>query len=422
MGSFLVPPPTREGAPTPATPRLCYIAYPTSLTLQSANAIQTFSTLQALQRLTPTLALIPRWLREPTRFAELGARHLPRPAVGKLSRLYRSTLWYYLERSLFAALTAMVMAWERLRGRRWDVVFVRDVICAAWWSALFGPLLGLPVLYEAHDLESENPSRARERWVQPWLRRLDRVSLGRCAGVISLTGDFRRQLEREGWRAAGEVSVIPDAFDAGRFVPGDRAAARARLGLDAGARLIVYAGLTFVNRGIDRLLAAFAQVRAAAPDVRLALVGKGPEEAPETVALARALAVDGALIWAGRRPQEEVIPYLQAADVLVMPDTVREVSGSPLKLFEYMAVGRAVVLPEIPALAEVLPREIGYYFSRGDTQALAGALLTALSDPERQRREQAAWEAVRPHTYGARAARILALAASLGKAGRSVGA
>src|SRR5262249_3237971 len=122
--------------------RLCYVAAPTSLTLQSANAIQTWTTLRELVRRAPgTLALIPRWLRGPSRFSEVGARHLPRPAVGKLSRLYRSTLWYYAERSLFAAMTAAVVAWEGLRGRRIDVVYVRDTVCAGWWAGLWGRVL-----------------------------------------------------------------------------------------------------------------------------------------------------------------------------------------------------------------------------------------------------------------------------------------
>ncbi|HNP71241.1 MAG TPA: glycosyltransferase family 1 protein, partial [Kouleothrix sp.] len=98
--------------------RLAYIAYPTSLTLRSANAIQTHTTLRELRQRAPdTLAIIPRWLREPSRFAEVGAVHLPRPAVGKLSRLYRSTLWYYAERSIFAAMAAALIAGERARGR-----------------------------------------------------------------------------------------------------------------------------------------------------------------------------------------------------------------------------------------------------------------------------------------------------------------
>ena len=135
--------------------RLAYIAYPTSLALRSANAIQTYATLRELRRLAPeTLALVPRWPGEPSRFTDVGARHLPRPALGKLSRLYRTTLLYYAERSVFAAMTAAAIWWERQRGREVGVVYVREAICAGWWAAVWGPLLRLPVIYEAHDLES----------------------------------------------------------------------------------------------------------------------------------------------------------------------------------------------------------------------------------------------------------------------------
>src|SRR5581483_5015009 len=192
--------------------RIAYIAYPTSLALRSANAIQTYTTLRELRQRAPdTLAIIPRWLREPSRFADLGARHLPRPAIGKLSRLYRSTLWYYAERSAFAAMTAAVVLGEQWRGRPIGAVYVREAICAGWWAALWGPLLRLPVIFEAHDLESWNPSRAKERWAQPLLNLLDRATLARSQAVVSLTDDFRRLLGRMGWRPASEVAVIADA-------------------------------------------------------------------------------------------------------------------------------------------------------------------------------------------------------------------
>jgi glycosyltransferase involved in cell wall biosynthesis len=372
--------------------------------------------LRELRRHAPsTLAFVPRWLGEPTRFGEVGARHLPRPAIGKLSRLHRSTLWYYGERALFAAMTAAVVGWEQLRGRPVQAVYVREVICAGFWTALWGPLLGLPVIYEAHDLESWNPSRAKERWAQPLLHLLDRVALGRSAAVVSLTEDFRRLLARMGWRNPDQVAVIPDAFDDRQIAPGDRAAARRTLGLEVDAPLIVYSGMTFSYRGIDRLIEAFARLRAEAPGARLALVGGRPAEIAQLRGQAAGLGLDGTVRWAGQLARDAIPPFLHAADVLVIPDTVTDVTASPLKLFEYLAAGRAVVLPDIPALAEVLAPEVGYYFRRGDTAALAAALRAALADPRRPEREQAGRIAVAHHTYAARAADILAVAEAVAR-------
>jgi len=388
------------------------VACPTSLTLGSANAVQTWSTLRELVRLAPaTLALVPRWLGEPSRFTEVGARHLLRPAVGKLSRLYRTTLWSYAERSLFAGMTAAYALFDALRGRYFDVAYVRDTVAAFWWATVWGKALGIPVVYEAHDLEARNPSRAREAWVQPWLGALDRRVLQDSVRVVSLTGDFRRLLVEDGLKDPGAVAVIPDAFDAAAFRPGDRAAARAALGLGPGELVLVYAGLTFAYRRLELLLQAVAAVRPGFPGLRVFLVGGRPTEIASLRSEAARLGLgDSAVAFVGAKPQAEVVPYLHAADLLALPDAVTDVTASPLKLFEYLATARAVLLPDIPALQEILPADIGYYFRRGDPQDLAAVMSRALADPGRGEREARGRAAVLPHTYEERARRILAVA------------
>lgn len=388
---------------------ICYIAYPTSLSLRSANAIQTWSTLRALRALHPDLLiLIPRWGRESSRFDEVGAVHLPRPAIGKLSRLYRSTLWYYAERSLFAAMCAAVLALRRAGGRPVSAVYVREVICAAWWATVWGPLLGLPVVYEAHDLESWNPSRARERWVQPLLNLFDRLALSRAAHVTSLTEEFRQLLLRLGWLPPARISVVPDAYDPERYFLRDRAASRRELEIAADELLAVYAGLTFAYRGLDLLIDAIAALVPTHPSLRLVLVGGRPAEIAALAAQARSLGIADRVRLIGQMPQERVALYLGAADLLVIPDTVTDVTASPLKLFEYMAAGRAIVLPDLPALREILPGDAGWYFRRGDGAALAAALASACADTNgRAARATRSSALVETHTYAARAERLL---------------
>lgn len=397
---------------------IAYIAYPTSLTLQSANALQTYTTLRELRARRPdTLALIPRWGREPSRFAELGARHLPRPAIGKLSRLHKSTLLYYLEHSAFALMTAALLAPQ---ARRVEAVYVRQAICAAWWAGLYGPLLGVPVIYEAHDLESRNPSRAKEPWAEGLLHLIDRVALTRSTAVASLTDDFRRLLGAIGWRRPDEVFVVPDAYDERLFAPQDRAACRAALGLPSDVPVIAYAGMTFAHRWLDGLLAAAAQLADSFPGLTLLLVGGRDAE---RAALREQAAALGLAIWAGDgpppagaratvglfgpRPQPEVLRFLGAADALAIPDTVTDVTASPLKLFEYLALGQPIVLPAIPALAEIVPARLSYTFARRDLAGLRAALGAALRAGEDPSNSAARRALAFDHTYGRRAERII---------------
>lgn len=385
-------------------PRIVYIAYPNSLSLRSANAIQTFTTLRELKRLRPDLlALIPRRDHTPSRFGEIGATHLPSPPVGKLSRLHRSTLWYYAERSLFA-LECFALLWAR--GWRGGVVYVREAICAAWWAGLFGPLLAARVVYEAHDLESRNPSRAKERWAEGLLHLIDRVALTRAAAVVSLTDDFRRYLTSIGWRDAAEVFVVPDAYDPTLFAPQDRAACRAALDLPADAELIVYTGMTFAYRWLDGLLEAAAQLAPQRPRLMLALVGGRRHEVAELRALAARLGIAERVLLTGQLDQREVLRYSGAADVLAIPDTITDVTASPLKLFEYLALGQPVVLPDIPSLREIVPQQLGHYFERRNLPALAAALARALDQPGAAAARQAL---AADHTYGRRAGRIAAV-------------
>lgn len=396
--------------------RLCYLAYPTSLTLKAANAIQTYLTVRELRALCPELlVIVPRLWREPSAFVELGAVHLPRIPVGKVSRIFPSTGWYYLERSLFVWLVALYLGARRLlRGERFPVVYVREVICAWWLAVGLGRLVGARVVYEAHELESRNPSRARGRLWQPLLRRLDRTLLRRADVVVSLTETFAREIREHGWRPAGPIAVLPDAYDEALYRPLPREASREALGIAAEEEVVVYSGLTFSYRGLELLLDAIARLAPERPRLHAYLVGGRPREVASLAAHAERLGIAGRVHFPGTLERTRTPEYLAAADVLVIPGTVSGASASPLKLFEYMAMERPIVTVDIPALREIVDERCAYFFPEGNTEALAQALAQALDGREEARRRAAAARArASDYTYRNRAARLLAIAEQL---------
>jgi glycosyltransferase involved in cell wall biosynthesis len=113
-----------------------------------------------------------------------------------------------------------------------------------------------------------------------------------------------------------------------------------------------------------------------------------------------------------------VLRYLGAADVLAIPDTVTDVTASPLKLFEYLALGQPMVLPSMPALREIVPPQLGHTFARRDPAGLRAALAAALATGDDAAGSAARRSLARDHTYGRRAERILAAVGSVTTPGR----
>jgi glycosyltransferase involved in cell wall biosynthesis len=381
------------------------------LDLSAANAIQTYNTVKELRLIIPRMRLVvPRWLNEPSAFEDLRAMHLPRPAVNKLSRLVRWVGWSYIERTLFSLMLVILLAMLRLWGSGYRVLYVRDAVCAGW-LCLLAPVHGARVVYEVHDLESAHPSRAF-RWPERFWRSLlswhDRLALTRSCVLVSLTQTFKQWVVRRGLRAEGDVVVIPDAFDPELHHPADAQAARRNLGLPQDARIVAYAGLTFAYRGVDLLVRAFAHLQEQVAGSMLVLVGGRPHEIAELRALAARLGITPRrLIMTGHLPHAATLDYLNAADVLVIPNTVTTLTASPLKLFEYMAVGKPIVCKDSPALREIVDESSAVFFTGGNEQALAAALRRVLSDPALGRTLGAsALRRAERYTYCARAARI----------------
>jgi glycosyltransferase involved in cell wall biosynthesis len=251
------------------------------------------------------------------------------------------------------------------------------------WIAVYARLRGLRFVahYQAGAFPHANP-RSRVKQALLWPRRLlKRYALNAAERIFSLNREALEALTNP--RAPGfcgfafpaaKCVYLPNIVDPALFAPMDKAAARAALGLDPGARYVLYVGFLRVGKGVQDLLAAWPRVRAARPDARLLIVGEGPY-APALRRQADALGPEGGVTFAGAVPNDGLRPYYCAADAHVLPSHF-ESFGSVL--IESMACGTPSVGTRVGGIPEVLSDGAGLVVQPGDADALVAALAQIL--------------------------------------------
>lgn len=186
--------------------------------------------------------------------------------------------------------------------------------------------------------------------------------------------------------AATAVHVLPNGANPVRFSPADLdpAEAKRRLGLPPGVT-IGWVGIMRAWHGLDGLLDLLVRV----PDATLLVVGDGPSRGEfQAGAAARGLAER--IVVTGRVPHDAVPACLRAVDIAVVPDE-RTGIASPMKLLEYMAMGLAVVAPDVPNLRDVLESGLeGILVRPGSADELSAAVSRLAGDRELRQRMGAA--------------------------------
>jgi glycosyltransferase involved in cell wall biosynthesis len=143
-----------------------------------------------------------------------------------------------------------------------------------------------------------------------------------------------------------------------------------------------FIGSFFAWEGLPLLVEALPRIVAARPDVRLLLVGGGPDEANVRAAVER-LQVGRYVVFAGQVPHSQVAQLYQAVDILVYPRTPMRLTDmvTPLKPLEAMALAKVFIASDVGGHRELVrDRETGILFRAGDAAALAAAVLEVAGD------------------------------------------
>lgn len=238
----------------------------------------------------------------------------------------------------------------------------------------------------------------RRRWL--------REAASGVRGLVAISGGVAEDLRDYGATDAN-LRVEHDGLEASRFegLPG-RAAARAELGLEADARVVVYTGGLLPWKGVEVLVDAARELT----DATFVVAGGMDADVERLRAYAGGLAN---VRFDGFQPPERVGLYLAAGDVGVVPNRSKpEISArytSPLKVFEAMGAGLPLVASDLPSLRDILEAERdAVLVAPDDPAALAAGLRRVLEDEElRERLATRARRRAPEHTWDARARRLL---------------
>jgi glycosyltransferase involved in cell wall biosynthesis len=275
--------------------------------------------------------------------------------------------------------------------RKTDWVYSRDI--AALWILSW---TNKKFIFEIHD-DQRKTGAARV--------------LKKCTGLIS-TNRALISLHKE--YAGRDMPTLhaPSSVSINEF-PTDKNKERIRqdLGLSAERKIVLYAGHLYAYKGGDTL----ADAAVSLPQVDFVFVGgmendinrfRGKYGSFENIKIL------------GHKPHDMVPYYLKAADLLVLPNTAKDTFSllytSPIKLFEYMASGTAILASDIPSIREILDESTGFFFEPDSSASLQASILDIFKNgAEAAKRASQAAKEVQKYSYIERARRVLKFMHSL---------
>jgi len=276
----------------------------------------------------------------------------------------------------------------------------------AWMiqSAVFGLLLKIPTIFEIHiqPTGTLGPS-----WHRTFAMLRGRK---RLASITQALVDVLEQKHNIHFKA-DEVVIAPNGVELERFasLPSTPELARQKLNLPS-TPTVMCTGHLYAGRGAGLFLALAKEI----PQAHFVWVGGRPDD----IVTWQSRAESDNLTFTGFIPNQDLPLYQSAADILLMPYS-RSIMGSsgtadsasvasPMKMFEYMAAGRAIVTADLPVIREVLNEKNAVFCEPDDISKWKAKIEKLLADePRRLALGNLARQDVESYTWLARAEKIV---------------
>ncbi len=234
-----------------------------------------------------------------------------------------------------------------------------------------------PYLY---DMDSAMARQIAEKFpylgfMRPLLERFERTAAREALAVVPVCAALADVAQGYGAKKVfllHDISLLQPATEA------DRAAVRALIPPAAGAVTFMYVGNLESYQGIDLLLDSFARASADGSPMRLVVAGGRADDVRRYRARAEALGLGRTVSFLGPQPVGLLAALFEAADVLVSPRI--KGSNTPMKLYSYLASGKAVLATDLPTHTQALDPDTAC-LAAPEPDAFAAGLRRLAADP-----------------------------------------
>lgn len=243
--------------------------------------------------------------------------------------------------------------------------------------------LGIPLVFTHHTRYQDyaNSMGLPEDMVRELIERQLADYMQKCQHIIVPSMSIKQMVE-ETYGIRERVTVIPTGIDLQPYQDADGRPVRHKQGWDSDQRVVISVGRLAPEKNFTTLIEAMAIVIQKHPNVRLALIGDGPDKS-SLEKLARKLNIANKVDFIGRISFEDIPSYLKAADFFAFA-SVTETQG--LVTMEAMAADLPVVAVEASGTSDIVEHEKDGLLTPNTSQDLAAGLDRLLQDEDQVQR------------------------------------
>ena len=255
------------------------------------------------------------------------------------------------------------------------------------WSFVpmfLGGLFRIPVMLEVNDSPHRAYANIQSSFKRNVVHLIDGISYRLSGYILPVTKKIAEDLHRIDGVSWKSMTVIPSAANTVLFRPLDKSSCCEKLGFDSKKKYVGFIGTFFHHQGIGVLIDSAPLIIQKYPDVCFLLVGDGPMKAICEDKASR-MGLKDYFIFTGHVPYEDVPYYCGVIDVCASPLLKEAGERSPVKVFDYLACGKPVVMSDVSDTGKIfLESQAVVLVKPEDPIELAHGIESLLSDPEKR--------------------------------------